>query len=223
MVLREWLEQNPDEVVYIGCEGKNSKSIKTNGSGFVYIGYAKDAPTEQFGDRNILRIYPHECDYYGMTIIVNGMEQGKFWLWNECDPEVPVKEVPLPESDEPYETLLMALARQTAQDYRSLIRGYIRMNDPTEMSEVDDIIRTVRKIADLEFLQGSQTGAYLIQRVEDEERIFWKYPKARYYPPEKRNAFFDRKRKELMTERVKQQEKSMYATIKGRSVKHDFV
>ena len=222
MVLKEWLSQrDPDEVIYLGCEGKNDKSIKTNGSGFIFIGHAKNAPVQQFGDRNIISIYPHETDYYGMTIIIDGMEHGKYWIWHECDPDVPIVEMPMTVSDEPFEALLMALARQTAQDYRVLIRGYIRMRNPTALSEVNDIIRTARKVADLEFLEGSQTGAYLIQRVEDEERIFWKHPKARYYPPEKRNAFFDRKRKELMTERVKQQEKKLYATIKGRSVKHD--
>ena len=75
----------------------------------------------------------------------------------------------------------------------------------------------------MDFLKGSGTGDYLIKATEDEERIFYLYPKARNMPYERRYKFLKEKQQELMHERIKEQEKTMYATIRGRSVKHDTV
>ena len=106
-------------------------------------------------------------------------------------------------------------------DYRLKLKYEIRRTRPTHMMEVDDVIRFCRRNADLEFLKGSNVGEYMIQAVEDEERIFWMYPKARKMDPEKKAKFIDEKRAEIMRDRLKKAEKKLYAKIKGRSVRHD--
>ena len=220
MVLNDWIaEHGPDDVIYLGCECEKTES-KINGSGFVFIGRAKDAPVEVFGKRYVLRTYPHETDYPGMTIIIYGDEHGKFWMWNECDPSVPLRDDLYCENDSSYENVLMAVARQTIADYKALIYKTIRDTDPTDISEINDIIRSSRKTADLDFLKSSGVGDYLIRSVEDEIRIEFLYPKIRKWPYEKRYDFIKKKKKEMLRERVKKNEKAAYATIKGRSVYH---
>lgn len=219
MVLNDYLQTiSPDEVIYLGCDSIDKAKYKSNGSGFVYIGYAKDAPVKLYGKRYVRRTYPHECDYGGMTVIVEGTEAGRYWFWHEEDPSVPLKEVPMQDDPIPFENLLVAIAKQTIADYRHKLRTEIRNAHLTDMMEVDDLISVCRKTTDLEFLKGSNIGDYMIQSVEDEERIFWKYPKALKYEAEKKTKFLEKKRAELMRERIKKNESKKYAHIKGRSV-----
>lgn len=222
MVLAEYLKTIPtDEIIYLGCDSIDKAKFKSNGSGFVFIGCAKNAPIDKFGQRIVRSTYPHECDYGGMTVIIEGIEAGKYWFWHDEDPSVPLKEIPLQTNPEPFENLLVAIARQTITDYRLKLKYEIRRTRPTHMMEVDDVIRFCRRNADLEFLKGSNVGEYMIQAVEDEERIFWMYPKARKMDPEKKAKFIDEKRAEIIKDRLKKAEKKLYAKIKGRSIKHD--
>ena len=73
----------------------------------------------------------------------------------------------------------------------------------------------------LEFLKGTSLGEYLIQATEDQVVVLYTHPDLAKLPYEKRYDAMLEKRKELQRERLKQKEKSMYATIKGRSVNHD--
>lgn len=222
MVLTGYLSTiSPDEIIYLGCDSIEKAKFKSNGSGFVFIGYAKDAPVDKFGQRIVRDTYPHECDYGGMTVIIEGTEAGKYWFWHEEDPSVPIKEVPLQADPEPFENLLVAIAKQTITDYRLKLKYEIKRARPTHMMEVNDIIGFCRRNADLEFLKGSNVGKYMIQAVEDEELIFWMYPKARKMDPEKKAKFIDEKRAEILSERLKKAEKKLYAKIKGRSIRHD--
>ena len=221
MVLAEYLKTIPaKEIIYLGCDSIEKAKFKSNGSGFVFIGYAENAPVDKFGQRIVRSTYPHETDYGGMTVIIEGTEAGKYWFWHEEDPSVPFKEVPLQTNPEPFENLLVAIARQTITDYRLKLKYEIKHARPTNISEVDDIIGYCRRNADLSFLKGSSVGDYMIQAVEDEERIFWMYPKARKMEPEKKAKFVDEQRAKILSERLKKAEKKMYAKIKGRSVKH---
>ena len=222
MVLREWIEKaSPQTLVYIGCDSKNYTARKTNGSGFVYIGYAETAPVDEYGDRYIQRVYPHDTDYPGTTVIIDGIEHGEYWTWHECDPDVPSRIDLYTENDAPFEDLIMAVAKVAVIDYKRMISTKVKCDKPTHLMEVDDIIGFCRRKADLDFLKGSNIGEYLIRAVEDEVRIEWMYPKVHKMPYEKRYDFMKKKRRELMQERIKEQEKSIYATIKGRSVRRD--
>ena len=222
MVLVEYLKSIPaNEIIYLGCDSIEKAKFKSNGSGFVFIGHKEDAPIDKFGQRIVRDAYPHECDYGGMTVIIEGIEAGKFWFWHDEDPSVPLKEIPLQTNPEPFENLLVAIARQTITDYRLKLKYEIKHARPTNISEVDDIIGYCRRNADLSFLKGSSVGDYMIQAVEDEERIFWMYPKARKMEPEKKAKFVDEQRAKILSERLKKAEKKMYAKIKGRSVRHD--
>ena len=223
MNLKEWLEEKaPDKVIYLGCDSTNRTKKKTNGSGFVFIGYARDVPIEFFGDRNIREVYPHTSNHPGTTVIIEGLEQGKYWMWNEYNKDEIVPEVYV-DSDAAFEELLMAIAKQTISEYRDHVRAYLARRKPETPEEIDLVIKVCRDESDLDFLKGSGTGDYLIKATEDEERIFYLYPKARNMPYERRYKFLKEKQQELMHERIKEQEKTMYATIRGRSVKHDTV
>ena len=221
MVLKEYLKAlNPDEVIYLGCDSENKRKFKCNGSGFIYIGHAKNAPVDEYGDATIMDIYPHETDYYGTTILIQGTVHGSYWIWHECDPKVPVMELGYQQSDEIFENLLISIARLCVQDYRSKLIHEIKRVKPIDMNEVDAVISYCRMTSDLDFLSDSGIGQYLIQAVEDEVRVLYKYPKIpKDY--EKRYKFLREKRHEVQRERLKKQEKSKYATIKGKSVNHD--
>ena len=222
MVLNDYLKTIPsNEIIYLGCDSIEKAKFKSNGSGFVFIGHKEDAPVDKFGQRIVRDAYPHECDYGGMTVIIEGIEAGKYWFWHEEDPTVPFRETPQQADPEPFENLLVAIAKQTITDYRLKLKYEIKHARPTHMMEVDDIIGLCRRNADLSFLKGSNVGDYMIQAVEDEERIFWRYPKARKMDSEKKAKFIDEKRGELLRERLKKKEKRLYAQIKGRSVRHD--
>ena len=222
MVLNDWLASaDPDGLIYLGCEGKNSAKVKVNGSGFVYIGYAKNAPAEEFGTRTIMKIYPHESDFPGTAVIIDGKEHGKFWMWHECDPDAPVKDDVYIDNDSSYEHLLMAIAKQAVYDYKIQIKHVIRTNKPKTVAGLMKCIRFARRNSDLDFLEGSSVGEYMIQTIEDEVKVEFLYPKIKNMPYDRRAKFLEEKRQELLHERYQENEKKAYAKIKGRSVKHE--
>jgi hypothetical protein len=224
MVLKEWLSGHPDEVVYIGCDSTFSTKIKANGSGFIYIGYAKNAP-HNFDDREVKEIYERTFDIPGTILIVEGLEVGKYWTWHEADPSVPAWECDYTGSPEPFEELFMGIAKLTAKDYQAMLMKELRERKPQTTARIDSIITACRKKAILKeglgFLKGTNTGEYLIQAVEDQVKIRYMHPDLIKLPYEDRYEEFQKKRKELRNTRVKASEKSLYATIKGRSVNHD--
>lgn len=222
MVLKDFIQSiDPNEVVYLGCDSLDKRKIKCNGSGFVYIGLAQHAPVGMYGDRTVLETYPHYTDYPGTTILINGLEHGSYWTWNEYDPAVPLNDIGYQQNETVFENLLMAIARLAVLDYKQLLHSTLKRVNPTDMMEVEDIIAFCRRKGDLDFLLSSNMGQYLIQAVEDELRVEFKYPKVRKMPYYTRYDFLRKKRHEEITERVKRQAKSRYATIKGRSVNHD--
>lgn len=223
MVLNDFLKTiSPDDVVYLGCvTAAKRKTSKTNGSGFVYIGYAKNVPVQVYGEREVMETFPHESDHPGLTVLIGGMDHGNYWIWHECDPSVPITRIGLGASDICFENLLIGIAKQTIADYKASLYSKMREVRPTHIMEVDDIIKFCRQKEDLSFLLGSGMGEYLIQAVEDELRVNFMYPKAKKMEYEKRYQFMREKRHEVQRERLKKHEKALYASIKGRSVNHD--
>lgn len=227
MVLRDWLTLHPKEVVYIGCDSTfSNKGTKTkaNGSGFVYIGYAKDAPND-FDDREIKEIYPRTVDIPGVILIIEGLEVGKYWTWHEKDPSVPKWEPKYEANTDQFEELLMGIVKLTVRDYQRKLMDELKEKKPKTKARMNEVIQRFRKKAmvtdGLEFLKGTSLGEYLIQATEDQVVVRYTHPDLAKLPYEKRYDSMLEKRKELQRERLKQKEKNMYATIKGRSVKHD--
>ena len=222
MVLNDYLATiEPDTVIYLGCQSSERKKYKSNGSGFVFIGYAKDVPVDLYGKDTVMDVYPHVTDIPGTTILINGIAHGSYWTWHEYDPEVPLSEPPYQCGENAFENLLNAIAKVCIQDYRVSLNSAIRHARPQDDIELNDVIYVCRQTADLDFLRGSNVGDYMIQVVEDEARVLWKNPKYRNKDAIVRQMLVDKKRKELQTERVRRQAKLKYATIRGRSVNHD--
>lgn len=222
MVLNDALKSmDPCELIYLGCFNQNSKMIKTNGSGFVYIGPVANAPVDIFGDREIVSSYPHETDYEGMTFIVKGEERGQYWFWHECDKSIPRHPSVYTEDIRAYEGLLVAMCHECIKEYQKLVRYYMKHIKPKTKEELLDILDYCRRNSDLEFVKGSGTVDRILQQVDDEFVIMFENPKIATMPYEKRYAKLAKERKKMMIERVRKQEKHMYAKIKGRSVKHE--
>lgn len=226
MVLREWLSGHPDEVVYIGCDSKTSTKTKANGSGFVYIGYARDAPND-FDGREVKDIYPRTFDITGMVLIIEGLEVGKYWTWHEKDPSVPKWNPPYTEDTEPFEELLMGVVKLTVRDYQRMLMRELKAKKPKTTARIASVLRDCRRRAmnktdvDLEFLRGTSFGEYLIQATEDQAQVRYLNPEISKLPYEDRYALIKEQREKIRRERIRKQEETMYATIKGRSVRHD--
>ena len=60
----------------------------------------------------------------------------------------------------------------------------------------------------------------MIQMVEDECKIEWKYPAYAHMTPEKKIKFWKKRRGELIESRMKEKWDDLYAKINGRSVNH---
>jgi hypothetical protein len=124
-----------------------------------------------------------------------------------------------------FEELLMGIVKLTVRDYQRKLMDELKEKKPKTKARMNEVIQRFRKKAmvtdGLEFLKGTCLGEYLIQSTEDQVVVRYTHPDLAKLPYEKRYDSMLEKRKELQRERLKQKEKSMYATIKGRSVKHD--
>ena len=222
MVLTDYIQSIPPEtVIYLGCKAKEKGRNKSNGAGFIFIGHAKDAPLDEYGKETVVDVYPHTIDWPGTTVLINGMAHGNYWSWHEYDPSVPYYHKPYQSSEGSFENLLMAIARACIQDYRNDLAHAIKRIKPQDEMEFDDLVKVCRRKADLYFLKGSGVGEYMIQAIEDEAKILWKYPKARKMTGERRQRFISEKRGEMMRERVLSKARAKYAAIKGRSVNRE--
>jgi hypothetical protein len=217
---------DPDTVVYLGSNqqsiGKKNKSDK--GSGFFYIGFAKDAPVEEYGDIKITDVYDREVDYHGKIILLDTKVKMSCWFWHEYDSSVPTVETPYTQDTEPYENILIQVVKNDISDYRLLLSKEIKKKKPCTMEGVDLLIKRIRKKSGklLEFESGTNIGEYLISAVEDEIRTYWLHPNLKKMTDyDKRAKIIKDERRRLQTERVKQNAPSRYATIKGRSVYHE--
>lgn len=223
MRLREVLRgMDPNTVSYIGCGGSTRQKFKPNGSGFIFIGYVADALNDiyQYLWRRVFKIYPHETDYEGQTIIIEGDDHGRYWFWHEYDPEVPFRELPYGASDTAYEEILFAIARQCVQDYKKRIRDYMKQIKPESMIEVEDAICKAKREADLDYLKDTGSGQQLIQYLEDDIRIDFLHPKWKTLKDSgKINKLYRDAHDEMIKERVRKDEKKRYATIKGKSIR----
>lgn len=231
MVLIDLLKRlQPDEVIYLAVKQTTATgSVQRHcgaGSGYIYIGHAKDINLDLLGNREVHDAYHREVDYPGTVIIIEGAECGRYWFWHECDPRVPLNEKPYTTHVHPYEDLYFAIFRQTLIDYRSIINEKMKKVKPTHIDEVNDIIYVSHKQADkaglFEFMAGSASGQNLIRDLEDEIRITFQHPEIqKIKKPQDRVAAFRRERSKILLDRAKKNEKAKYATIKGRSVNHD--
>lgn len=231
MVLIDLLKRlQPDEVIYLGVlQTKSNGSVQRHGgqgSGYIYIGRAKDINLEVLGNREVHDAFHREVDYPGTAIMIDGAEQGRYWFWHECDPRVPINEKPYTRHTHPYEDLYFAIFKQSLNDYRSIINDMMKKVRPTHIEEVNDIIYVSHKKAEkagtFEFMNGSASGQNLIRDLEDEIRITFQHPEIqKIKKPQDRVAAFRRERSKILRDRAKKNEKAKYATIKGRSVNHD--
>jgi hypothetical protein len=226
MVLKEYMKSvNPDEVVYLGCKHPERQKFKANGSGFFFIGHARDAPLEEHGNVEVAETYPHYVDIPGTTILIDGIVHGNFWTWHEYDPNVPLNDQNYAVSDTAFENLMIALAKSSISEYRNEINKHVRELKPKSMEDMEDIFSKSREKCrvSLEFVSGSGMGEYLITAVEDEARVLFKNPKLLKLDYPKRYEIITKERRKLQTERVRKSAKSRYATIKGKSVNHNLV
>ena len=214
MTLGDYLNKHQlSDLIYLG--GSNS-------SGYIWIGPAIDVPEEQL-NKQVVETYPHDTDVPGTTVIVKSAEHGSYWFWHECDPNAPQGTTDeLRCTDTAIENLLIGIAKQCASDYRNAIRSQMKKVPKDRRYQViEAAIRELQMSVDTEFLKGSSTGRYILQTVEDEERVAARYPEYLDMTGDARNAFMQKRLKEISAKRVYRKEKDMYATIKGRSVKHN--
>ena len=226
--LRETIRSmNPDEVVYIGCQGASREKYKANGSGFIFIGPAQAAwhDLDPYMWRRVFDLYPRTVVNPGLIILIEGAEHGKYWFWHEYDPAVPLPDKDITVTPESFEDILTTFAKQCASNYRSSIWRAIRNADEKHIrhSEVviEEIISFCRTRVDIEFLQGTNTGEYILQTIDDECRILWAHPEMKKMDYDDQKKFIAQEKKKLMEKRVRKQAQSRYATIKGRSVYHE--
>ncbi len=209
MGLREFLKDHT-ELIYLGGD---------ESSGFIWIGPAADMP-KKYLKLEVIETYPHTVDYPGTTVIVHSDERRALWSWHECDPKVKRKKLEFNCTEVEIENLLVGIAKQCASDYRGMIRRRIKSYpDRRKHQEIDKAILKARKAMDLDFLEASETGRYVIQGIEDEERIMAYYPHCMEMPYEKRYKFIRNKRQQMIAKRA--MEKDVYAKIRGKSVKHE--
>lgn len=223
--LRETLRSmNPDEVVYIGCQGASREKYKANGSGFIFIGTVNTAlhDIDSYMWRKVLDQYPRTVVDPGTIILIEGAEHGKYWFWYEYDQRVPAPDKELTMNTEHLESLLAAIARQCASDYRSdIMQGIKNAGNRKDENTIEEIISFCRANTDIEFLQGTNTGEYILQTIDDECRILWAHPEMKKMDYDDQKKFIAQEKKKLMEKRVRKQARSRYATIKGRSVYHE--
>ena len=226
MVLKEYMNTiDPDEVIYLGCQNPKREKYKANGSGYFFIGHARDAPVEEYGDTEVTDAYPHYMDYPGTTILIYGTVHGGYWTWHEYDPRVPLNDKNYAVSDLAFENLMIALAKSSISEYRNTINKYMKRMKPENMTEVEDVLYVCRKKCreSLDFVSGSGMGEYLITAVEDEVRVLFEHPEFKKLEYDKKYDAVTSERRRLQRERVRKSAKSRYATIKGKSVNHNLV
>jgi len=224
MVLRD-MNIKPDTLVYLGPK---------QGSAFFWIGRWRDVP-EQYGDKAVVETYPRQFGGYHGTVLLlegnckeffNGKEPPSYWFWWECDKSVPKKEAPMRGGPDKFEALLVAMAREEARAYRNeLLKAIDKRKKAMSKTEVRELISFVRRSmrASLVFLPHTSVGRYIIQRIEDDAMT-----RALCDPKEWSRMDYDdraeqeeKTHKKLLRDRARQQEKrKVYATIRGRSVKH---
>ena len=231
MVLREALESlGPDKLIYLAASPSavDAAAIRKSGagSGFMYIGPAKEINIDLYGNRKVHTAYHRTVDYPGIVIIIEGYEHGKYWFWHEFNPDVPVKKSPYTLHQHPYEDLYFAIYKQVVSDYRNVIRDEMKKVRPTHIDEVNDVINFCHRKADMEgmfgFIKGNASGQNVIRDVEDEVRITFQHPEIQKIKKQQdRIEAFRRERRNILRERAKNDVKAKYATIKGRSVNHE--
>lgn len=221
MVLRKALRYlKQDDVLYLGCRGSTKKE---NGSGYVYIGYVRNAPVDTFGEREVVDKYERYTDIPGTAIIISGTERGKYWFWNECDPNVPIRKAAMTGNYEKYEELLIGIVKQAVTDYKASIHKKTNDIQPEDEMEFEEVISRARhdSAEALEFANSSEIGKYIVNAVEDEARILFKHPEIKNMKYDDRYEILAKKRKEMLAERVRKAAAGKYATIKGKSVNHE--
>ena len=228
MDLREMISKlKTDDVIYLGCQPTKNGKVRNMacGSGFFYIGYADGIDLERYGDREVVDAYPHETDYPGITILISGVEHGKYWMWHEYDPSVKPSDRFFCPNPGVFEELYFAIYSQCIKDYRKIIRENMK-GQPTDIAEVEDILVFSRRKASAEkiidFLEGNASGQNLLREVDDEIRVMFLHPEInKIGESEKKFAALRKAKAELRAERVRKSERKLYAKIKGRSVNHD--
>lgn len=248
MVLNDILETYPDdELVYIGCKPERIPGLKfgSTGAGFAYIGLAKDVP-EEFSRRDVLEVYPRTICDPGTIFIIRGTERGRFWFWYECDPNVPKPDQELTQSTEPFENLLAAIVKSAIAEYTDLFKKVIKKRRPKTPEQLESVIQMCTKqlhegsasvyssrvLHDAyigayaqdswNFLAGTDKGEYCMTYALDEIRIDFAHPEIKKMTkPEEQYKAYRKYHKELILNRVRKDDHKHYATIKGRSVKHE--
>ena len=229
MDLREMISKlKTDDVIYLGCQScKNVKARNVAcGSGFFYIGYVDGIDLERYGDREVVDAYLHETDYPGITILISGVEHGKYWMWHEYDPSVKPSDRIFCPNPGVFEELYFAIYSQCIKDYRKIISENMKGTKPTDIAEVEDVLAFSRRKARAEkiidFLEGNASGQNLLREVDDEIRVMFLHPEINKIGKiEKKFAALRKAKAELRAERVRKSERKLYAKIKGRTVNHD--
>lgn len=228
MVLKD-MHLPEDEVCYIGCK---------DGSNFFWIGQRKDVP-EKFLDEEVVQTYHRQTDYEGTVILLDGLPKrffgGKaknvpgYWYWYECDSTIPRKKPPLLGSERCFENLLVSMARDEARYYKARLNDAIiesaKYKDCMDREEADEMVKQVREMCktNLILLPGSNVGDYTLLQLEDEARAKAMYPRSKWVKLkyQKQLEHIDKMVRTFKAERYKRNETERYASIKGRSVKHE--
>jgi len=209
----------PETLVYIG---------EKEGSGFRWIGRYKDVPVELRG-RIVVEQYQRTVGYKGEILLLNdaiskrkkGMN-GPYWNWEECDPTVE----PYPSETrlflEGTESLLIAIMQSAAQEYRNDLAKALKNERRSTEKGMRDVIRNVRILdrQKIEILRGTSRGEYILQRLEDEAVARFMCPDWDKMDYPVRQKYLEQEIQRMAKERVKNNEGSLYARIKKRSVKH---
>lgn len=224
MVLKD-MDLQPDALCYIGA-------IK--GSGFFWIGHRKNVP-EQYLGTPIAETDRRTVDAPGTIILLEGdckeffggKEPPGYWYWYECDPSAPKPvEGRLHGSPANFESLLVGIAKTEGYWYKNELRKALdSVHHDMDRAEAEELVRNVQTVCrpHLVLLPESSVGQYIIQRIEDEAVARGICPRAKWVKMkfETRHNYLDRTVKKFVQERVRKDDHKHYATIKGRSVKHD--
>lgn len=206
---------NPEEVVYLG----SSKS-----SAFYWIGRFKDVP-EKYLSNPVDETYKRSVGYAGTIIKTDTTKKGIYWNWNELNPDIEEYHIPCNWTPEGCERLIVALAKEAGRDYINDLNHELRKMPKKKRTSdrIEKMIQSVKtKDANkIEILVGTRIGDYILEHIEDEIRV-----KARC--KEWDEMSYDSKTKYLISEtdqlrkkRIRDSEKQLYASIRGKSVKHD--
>ena len=235
---RDWKRNHPKrgtDVNMMVCEMQISRNTlvyigEKEGSGFKWIGPFGNVP-ELYRDKRVLEKYPRTVGYPGEILLIENVGKRKntpnanwnFWNYEECDQTIP----PYPINDqihpEAAESLFIAIMRDSALEYKNdLIRALSKEQRKTEKG-MRDVVKNVRMLdrQKIEILRGTSRGQYIVQRIEDEAvaRFLCKDWDKMEYPD--RQKYIKEAVHQMMVDRVKQNEGSLYAHIKRRSVKHE--